>query len=152
MSRNWLCYFGRSQKIESVPVGKSASPFPEECHPKAIRSGQSKVSIHVKGRGAIGAKLGFGAQAKWRGSIPEELVWRREPLSSRVLETAASLALSLVLPQCLCSSSPQNGVWFKIYKLFISGIFHSVFLGYKLTTGNWNHRKGNHRWGGGALL
>lgn len=55
--------FGRSQKTESVPVGKTASPLPEECHPKAIRSGQSKEVTVSRVEEAQGPRLGFGAQA-----------------------------------------------------------------------------------------
>ena len=41
----------------------------------------------------------------------------------------------------------QNGMQFKTFELFISGIFHLAFLdhsGPQLTTGNWNHRKRTH--------
>lgn len=85
--------FGRSQKTESVPVGKRLL---EECHPKAIRSGQSKVSASRVGEPQ-------GLEPKLNEGGPCLRIWYGEErfCAGRLLGIAAVLVLRLVVPQCL---------------------------------------------------
>lgn len=58
--------------------------------------------------------------------------------------TAASFIRPVVTgSQCLCSSNSQNGMQFKAFKLFVSGIFYLI-VWTSVNCSNWDCGKENH--------
>lgn len=72
-------YSGRSQKTESMPVGKtevgdiypSASLLPDESGPKAIRLGHSQEGTHAMGRGTIETRIRVWSSSQVEGAMHE---------------------------------------------------------------------------------
>lgn len=94
--------------------------LPEECQLKAIRPGQSTVSVCVKGRGHRGL-------AEWRGPCLRVWYGGERFCACRLLGRAAILVFWLMLSQCLCLNSPQNSVWLRFINCLLLEFFIQYF-------------------------